>query len=224
MNVILNLLRTITLGAALTAALGTAQAGTISTLPSTGNIGFFGAPSSGSTPTYGETFVATAALGLYLSDFTFYFQNNSAGTLAYQAQVYRWSGSGVIGSALFSTNATIGPTGTSYVPITTQVNDLALLDQTSYIALFTTVNTGGSVGGLRAQNSLDSSYPSGTFEYNNSATAAGLSGNWNNVGNFGDLTFTMNFDAAPSAVPEPDSLALAGLALLAAAVARRRKS
>jgi hypothetical protein len=56
-------LRNAALSAALVAAMGAAQAGTITTLPSTGNIGSFGNVSSGSTPTYGETFTATAALG-----------------------------------------------------------------------------------------------------------------------------------------------------------------
>jgi hypothetical protein len=138
--------------------------------------------------------------------------------------VYRWNGIGVTGPALFSADATIAPTGSAYSNITTEVDDILLQDQATYIALFTTVNTSGSVGGLRALTSPEGSYTGGSFAYNNNGTAAGLGSGWtSNV--FGDLAFTMNFDLAPNAaVPEPTTLALAGIALVGAGIARRRKS
>jgi hypothetical protein len=209
--------------AAILGLASTAYAGTISTLPSTGNIGSFGNVSSGSTPTYGQTFKASAGLGLYMRDFTFYFNNSSSSALSYQAQVYRWNGNAITGPALFSINSSLAGTGASYVGITTQTNDILLQDQLSYIALFTTVNTSGSVGGARALTSADSAYTNGTFAFNNNGTMAGLSSGWaQNV--FGDLAFTMNFDNVSSSVPEAGTLPLFGIGLLGALFILRRKS
>ena len=214
--------RTATVGFALAAALGATHAGVITTLPATGQIGSFGSVSSGSTPTYGQTFVATAALGLYFKDFTFYFQNSGSTALQYQAQVYAWNGTGITSPALFSTSASLAPTGQAYAAILTDGNDLLLQDQASYIALFTTINSGGTIGSLQTQTVADSTYAGGRFQYNNTSSQAGFSSFWNTFGNFGDMAFTMNFNNGPAAVPEPGSLALIGIAALCAVATRRR--
>ena len=167
------------------------------------------------TPSMGQTFTATASQNDLLS-MTFSIEAQDPPPYNFQAYVFQWTGTGTTGGALFTSAVTAAPTtiGT-YVPITINTGGLNLTPGQQYVALF-------SVNGLNAYgNGGDSywaylnadGYSGGNFVYNNTAS---LQGGWQNFG-AGDLAFDLAF-----AVPEPSTISLACLGVLALASRLRR--
>jgi hypothetical protein len=194
---------------------------TVSTLGSiNGDIGSWGTPDSSATPSYGEMFVDPAG-NPFLQSATFMISNANASSIPYQAYVYSWTGSAITGSALFTSSPqSVAPTGSvsTFAANTISSMNTLLIPGNSYIVLFSTIGFTGPLGGARWQTATQASYPQGAFDYNNSATFAGLfappNPPWNNNGTFGpNLAFSLSFTspAAPSA-PEPRMLASTGLA------------
>ena len=216
----------------MTGAASRSEAGEISTIPNaTSTINSFGQPSSGSTPTYGQTFVASSSLGLFLDSVTFVVANPQTSAVPFQAFVYGWNGTGITGPALYaSSTQQISPNGNSFTPITVDLGGTLLNNGSQYIVFYSTLNNPGSVGGLSFQVAPDSSYAQGTFRFNNSTTSiSDLNGGWGPVGDVVDLGFTLSFSSDPTvnAVPEPSTLAGAGLGIavaVGAALKRRRKA
>jgi hypothetical protein len=199
-----------------------ATAGSIGTLGAwngSSSINSWGSPSSGATPSYGETFTATDATNL-LNSMTFEIQDTT-GPIAYQAYVFDWSGTGVITPALFTSPAETVNSQAGFQQITIDTGALVLTSGNAYIALFSTIGETPSANSTSWGGSLpDSTYTGGTFQYNNSTDLASLSSNWNEFGNFGNLAFSL--DLGSTAAPEPSSLVMLGSGLFLAWGARKR--
>jgi hypothetical protein len=210
---------------------------TISTIGTeTGPASPWGTPDSGATPTYGQLF-ADPAGNPFLQSMTFEVSNSGTTAIPFQAYVYQWNGTAIMGNALFTSSPrSIAPSGGAFsqVTVSTGPPGVLLTPGTQYVAFFSTIGfTGPSGAGAMQLTPIATSPQPGnnSFEYNNSMTFAGLfpgGTTWDNFGNFNSnlafrLVFTTN---AISAVPEPGPLALAGVASLFVGlpvVLRRRK-
>ena len=136
------------------------------------SVGFWGGDLSGSTPTYGQTFQASA-LNSSLSSFTFEVQNSNLQSVSYQAAIYRWDGTNVAGIDLFASPIrTILGTGTAvFQAITISVGALVLIPDMEYIAVFSTVGKADSfVGGLRFGQVNGNPIANSIFAYNDDQT------------------------------------------------------
>ncbi len=175
---------------------------TISTLGSISSvIQPWGTPSSGSTPTYGQVVVVPAGNPV-LKDLTFKISNGNAVAIPYTAYVYAWTGSAIIGPALYtSAPLSVPPTGSiaTFNPITISGINTALIPGNTYAVFFTTIGQAANVGSSRWQTSTAASYTSGKFIYNNALTFTGLFAPpnpvWNNNGDFNNSAFSMTFGA-----------------------------
>ncbi|HEV3120615.1 MAG TPA: hypothetical protein VGY53_01865 [Isosphaeraceae bacterium] len=189
---------------------------TIDTIASaSGPVSPFGTPDSGATPTYGELFVDPAG-NPFLQSMTFDVANGGATAIPFQAYVYAWNGTSITGSALFTSAAqSIAPSGSTFSLFTVGTGGVALTPGNSYVAFFSTIGFTGPSGSGSMQLAPAASYPAGNFEYNNSATFAGLLANsppWNQFGNFGNLAFRLVFTSGQGGLtPEPSSFALASI-------------
>jgi hypothetical protein len=207
-------LRNLALAAMAAACLTTssARADVISTIGSwdgSTSIGTWGSVGSGGTPTYGETFTATAANST-LQSMLFEIQTTASDPILFNAYVYQWDGTNITGPALFTSPLQTVPTGSGFQAISVSTGNLALTPGQQYIAMYSTIGDAGSLSATGAWGGRlpDSTYPDGTFEYNNASSFGAMtSSNWNVSGGFGDLAFTLTF-ASPAAVPEPSTWAL----------------
>jgi hypothetical protein len=172
---------------------------TISTLgQQTTTVQSWGTPDSGSTPTYGESFVAPA--DPFLQSITFVVRNPNSAPIPFIAYVYQWDGTKIFGPALFTSSAqAVPPSGANFVNVTVATTDTQLQPGQTYVALFSTIGFSGHLGGSIYGGAPISAYPSGKFEYNNSLTLAGLftpSPPWNQNGDFGNLVFELQFTSS----------------------------
>lgn len=219
----------------LVGSVGTADAGvTISTLGSeNGTVSAFGTPDSGSTPTYGETFIDPAGNGI-IQSITFRVNDNNPNPLPFRASVYAYNTvtNMLVGSALYtSTTLSIAPSPNILATVTVSGINTLLTPGNSYIALFSTIGLTGPVGGATYGIAPDGSYTGGTFVFNNATTATGLATtSFSRPTDFGfpnnfDLSFALTFDASPptTATPEPATFALGVTGVLAGLAALRRR-
>ena len=191
-----------------------ARAQVISTVPtwiaggSSSTVAPWGSSNS-DTPTYGQSFTATASNSVLQSGL-FEIRVSSGNPIPYSAYVYAWSGTATTGSAL-ATVTGLTASGSSFAPYTANFGGVSLTPGNQYVVLYSTIGLSASTGvGVWGGNLPDTTYTGGTFVYNPVATTlAGLSNpsGWNPAGNLGDSAFTFTFGGS-AAVPEPSIWAL----------------
>ena len=177
---------------------------------------------SGGSPTYGQTFTATASESI-LNSILFKIDNFSGSPIPYHASVYQWTGTTITGSALFTSGLSSVPAA-GLQAVTVNTGAVSLTPGTQYVAFFSTIGDGGSTNAAWGLITTDV-YAGGNFVLSNATTSAGLTGPWSNFSSF-DGAFTFSFGQAAAAVPEPATLTAAclGLATLAGYGYRRWRS
>jgi hypothetical protein len=166
-----------------------------------------------STPVYGQVF--TAPVGAAKLDSFEFFVEASGGSMYYQAYVFAWGGSSSTGSALFSSTQLTLPESSSFTPAPINTGGIAVTPGSQYVAYF--YENSGTGAGLWAAAPA-SAYPDGEFVYGDGTTT------WNNFqgsSSIGNSEMVLTFDSLP--VPEPSTLAMAGLGGLSLLLFRRRK-
>lgn len=169
------------------------------------------------TPTYGQSFTATASLKT-LQSMTFSMARTSgSSTLQFKAYVFPWTGSDISGSALFTSANQATPNSNAQTLVSVNTGNVTLTPGQQYV-VFYSVNgiSNADVGydwGLLGTSTLEAAdgYAGGNLVFNNNTDTA-FSGGWQNPFNFGaasnaDFAFQLNF--AP--VPEPTSIIMIGL-------------
>jgi hypothetical protein len=195
-----------------------ARADIITTLANqNAGLGEWGPVSSGSFPTFGQTFTATANDSILLS-MTFRILYPSGFPIFYRAFVIGWTGTTIAGPELFSGPGSSLSSQAGYQTVTQTTGALALTPGQQYLAAFTTIGQGGSVGGSDLGLANPGPYAGGKFVFNGASTLDGLNSGWNSIGDTVDAAFELKFQA--SAVPAPPAVVLAGLG--AGCVALRR--
>ena len=213
----------------LTSFTGSAKADSVTYYnPQSGTVSSFGSVGA-ATETYGVTFYAPGSSFASLNDFTFNWSGSS--TIAYQADVYAWSGTQATGSSLFSHNTSMTGNG-NFQAVTTTTGGVTLTSGMQYVAFFTTsdptsITNQGSAVGAWAFGTASTLLPSGEggqfVFYNNSTQNLLTTSTWDSIGYSysWNAAFTANFTT--TAVPEPSTNALLGLGALVLVFATRTK-
>lgn len=196
---------------------------TISTVSNTNQAqGGFGNPG---TASYGQTFVLPTLnpphTMLVLTSFTFPISRTGTNSFDFQFYVAQWDGNKVQGNVLYSSPvaniSSATKTDFTFTP------NLTLTAGTTYIAFASTSKqstlTSGNEGAAQFELAPNSAYAGGQFFFLDNGQDAGR---WS-TDNWGALNNDLGFTATFSAVPEPSSLVLVGLAALAATARRRRR-
>jgi hypothetical protein len=177
----------------------------------------WGTVSSGTSPTYGETFIDPAG-NPFIQGITFEIMNTSGSPIPFQAYVYAWNGTGLTGPALFTSPVLSVNSAAGFQAVMVNTTNTQLVPGNQYIAFFSTIGEGGAQGaaswGLMQNPPGDNAYTNGTFVFNNNTIFPPLFApiaTWTNFGE--DLAFSLSFttNAVGAAVPEPASLTLLGL-------------
>jgi hypothetical protein len=186
-----------------------------------------GTAASGANLALGEDFQAPSLSSVSLNSFTFYMQEyaGSGNTITIQADIYSWNGNDPTGSPLFSQNLSVTDDG-AFQAVTATTGGLTLTPGGNYIALFTTIDptsaaANGSANTQFAWEHVASSTPAidggGSADYFLGSDYSQLtSGTWGNQTPFA-------WQATFNAVPEPSTIALAGLGV-SALLLRRKQS
>jgi hypothetical protein len=192
-------------------------------------IDYFGAQY---TPTYGQTF--TVGSDNALDGFTFYLGGGAARVRAY---VYSWNGTGVLGTALYASDARSfgGTAGDAFEALRFDVGALDLRKGQRYVAFLTTAGLaqpgGGKSSWMPTAGSIGTNaYAGGDFVYTNAGSSldAIAGAQWEDTqGALGDVQFKADFSAGATAgagVPEPAAWAMliGGFGLAGGALRRRR--
>ncbi len=175
----------------------------------------------GSTPKYGQTFVAPDATTL--DSMTFHIDDKGT-AIEFQAYVFEWDEAQfrATGPALFTSGSAFTTGIDGFAPITVSTGGVSLTESLDYVAFFFASTPGGASWSF---NNDAMSFASGSFVFQNEDTLGGATGQiWENFA-VGDLGFTLEFSGGASTVPVPAALPmlLSGIGALGFA-ARRRKS
>src|SRR5206468_8769594 len=130
------------------------------------NVSPWGTPDSGSTPAYGQKFVAP--IDPWMQYFTFVVRNPNSQPIPFKAYIYKWdtATNAITGPALFtSITMSVPPSGSQFVNMTIVATDVYLNPGDTYIAFFSTIGFTGGLGGSVWSNTSNASYPAGLFEY-----------------------------------------------------------
>jgi hypothetical protein len=228
-----------------------ATAQVLDTLPSwDGNtdIQYFGSTAEhpAVTPTFGETFVASAAHPI-LEDYTFYVgssdgnQYNDNGNLipdvtgdkfTVKGEVFDWSGNllggngpqGTVGAALYTSPDFTVTSNDTFQAVTVTVSGGLRLDAGDSYVIDLTDITGPSDNDFGIFGDTQFSHVSddggGGFNFSN----VGESGTWDDFSDFGDLAFRADFGAATSTVPDDSATAvLLSLGMVGLYISQRRR-
>jgi len=169
--------------------------------------------------TFGQTF--TAPSDNILQSFTFFM--TPAGSLIFRAYVFAWDpvAGRATGNSLFTSAPIIGPIGSGFIPVTAFLgNGISLLPGSMY-AMFFSSSGQSTIGEVALSSNWDSpasdQYSGGAFVSldNGENTGAFTTQTWsaNRQGPGADVRFQALFITAP----EPSTLALVAMGLLAVA-------
>ena len=165
------------------------------------------------TPTYGQTFMTPDAVNTRLDSFTFFITEGATGNLF--GAVYQWSGTGTLGSALFTSAAQSIVVGAN----TINTGGIVLDAAAQYVAFLSTEGMAGGSPASSAWGRGPDTYAGGEFVYTNGTLDSNF---W--IPDRDDLQFDMRFNAAVVATPEPAGVILMGSGLLGVlGIARRRR-
>ena len=199
-----------------------AVAVTIGNTPDGGTVGFFGAPPSFATATYGQVF--TAPITGTLTSFTLYLDG---GVGALQGGIGTWNGTTSYAEGfgsptnLYLSAVQASVAGTGFTPYMFTTNISVTAGQ-AYVAYLTTFGVPDALGQARmplANAAGNIHY----FVFNNIGDPNG-NNSWDYFNNFGSVRLDATF-LASGAVPEPASWAMliTGFGLVGAARRRRRR-
>jgi hypothetical protein len=201
---------------------------TLTTLPSwNGVTAAFGFGELAPATTAGQTFLAPVT-STVLDNFSFRV-DNVTGTTVFEAFVMAWGGPGATGPVLYQSSAyTITQAG--FESVTFNTGGLSLLGGSQYVAFLSVSNVFDSVPDIAANGATDTdAYTDGELVYLNNGSDFGqvTTAIWSTFSHVDlDFAFEMNFsEPAPvGAVPEASTYGIAGTALLALIIARRRRA
>lgn len=213
----------------------TAEIGSMNVLYYLGNDNF----SSFNANAVGQTFQSEGQ-GFEINSFSFYLTPDQTSSISLHASVYAWNGSGLLGTALYSSQViTVDWSNLDnfgFEKVTFSPNALNLVGGASYIALLEADSATDNAGwGMAWDSAASGGNGNFTDAYAGGQMVVRLAGSNSWIGYQAfqgstdapdsiDTAFELNYTTIDPPLPEPASLALVFGALVAGSVTRRRKS
>lgn len=175
------------------------------------------------TATYGQTF--TAGADNVLNSFTLYL-DSASNTVDFKSYIYAWNGSRATGGALYSSGVSTF-SASAITGFTFNTGGISLNAGSQYVAFLSTSGIAGGEDGsafMPYSGTFGSdAYSGGNFVYYNNGDDFNLltSQNWEKTGGADDVWFKASFSSGNN-VPEPGSLVLLSLGLVALVAGRRK--